>query len=148
MTEEEVIDDTAEQFADFDLADRGIRLGNNTVDTIGFLFLVFLHAQVFELFPGFIPEEGSPFLGIYFFVLYVSYHALFEQFLGKTPGKYLTRTHVVTITGEKPTLRTLLIRNACRLIPFDALSFLLTQRGLHDELSKTCVVHDQPKHEA
>ncbi len=125
------------------IADKGTRLGNHLVDTFGFFFIMFLHAMVFDSLLGIIPEEGSPLLGIYSILLYVFYHALFEHFLGKTPGKFLSKTHVLTVDGQKPTFLNLLGRNFCRLIPFDNISFLFSKQGWHDEFSKTCVVYDK-----
>ena len=124
------------------LADKSTRFGNYFVDTIGFLLLLFLHAIILDGLLGVIPEEGSPILGIYFFVLYFFYHALFEYFLRKTPGKLFSRTHVVTVNGLQPTFANILGRNLCRLIPLDNISFLLSKRGWHDEFSNTCVVYD------
>ena len=126
----------------FRIANKSTRFVNHLVDTIVVFFIIFLHAMVLDRLPVVIPEDGSPILGMYFFVLYVFYHALFEYFLGKTPGKYLSKTHVVTVYGLRPTFRNILGRNFCRLIPFDNISFLYTNRGFHDEFSKTSVVYD------
>jgi len=76
----------------------------------------------------------------YFFVLYFGYHFLFEYFCGRTIGKFITKTKVVGPEGEKPGVRTLFIRNICRLIPFDNFSFLLSQTGWHDSISETQVI--------
>ena len=43
--------------------------------------------------------------------------------------------------GEEPKPKAIMIRSLCRLIPFDALSFLGTNgKGWHDNLSNTYVV--------
>jgi hypothetical protein len=48
---------------------------------------------------------------------------------------------VVDENGNKPEYQTIMIRSLCRLIPFDALSFLgATSRGWHDSISRTYVV--------
>ena len=124
------------------LVNKSTRFGNHIADTIGFFLLLFLHALVLDGLLGIVPEDGSNILGIYFFVLYVLYHALFEHFFGKTPGKFFSKTHVVTIHGERPSFMNIIGRNLCRLIPFDYISFLICKRGWHDEFSKTCVVYD------
>jgi uncharacterized RDD family membrane protein YckC len=126
----------------FKLADKGTRLANHIVDSIGFYFLIFLHAMILDGYLGIIPKDGSPLLGIYAFVLYIFYHTLFEYFLGKTPGKFLTKTHVKTINGLRPSFAKVLKRNLCRLIPLDNISFLIFKHGWHDKISKTCVVYD------
>jgi uncharacterized RDD family membrane protein YckC len=124
------------------LVEKITRFGNHIIDTIGFFFIIFLHAMLFETFKVVIPEDGSTFLGVYTLVLYVMYHTLFEHYFSKTPGKFLTKTRVVTIEGNRPSFLTILRRNLCRLIPLDNISFLISKRGWHDEFSKTMVVYD------
>lgn len=124
-----------------DYATKGTRFGNNFVDTIIVFFLVFLHAMVLDGWLEVIPEDGSPFLGIYFFVLYVLYHLIMEYYFGRTLGKYFTGTIVIDSNGNKPKFKSLLIRNLCRLIPFDPISFLVSDRGWHDSISETYVVN-------
>lgn len=141
MTTKTIIDNVSEK-STTRLADKGTRFGNHIIDTIGFFFITFLHAMIFDELLGINPEGGSPLLGIYFFVLYVMYHALFEHFFSKTPGKFITKTHVVTIDGQRPTFIDILGRNLCRLIPLDNVSFLISKSGWHDEFSKTLVVYD------
>lgn len=127
------------------LADTGTRFGHGIIDTIGFYFVIFLHAMILDEWLGIIPEGGSNWLGIYFFFLYVMFHTLFEHFFGKTPGKFLTKTKVVKKDGSKPTFMNILGRNTARLIPFDALSYLFSDRGWHDHISETYVVVDKKK---
>jgi len=115
------------------------RLGNHIIDTIGVIIVVAIHAVIFDGWLHIMPEDGSPLLGIYFFFLYFLYHFLFEYFFSQTPGKFVTNTKVVDEDGNKPSLKTLLIRNLCRLIPLDNFSFLIGD-GWHDEFSGTEVV--------
>jgi uncharacterized RDD family membrane protein YckC len=71
------------------------------------------------------------------------YYFLSEHFLnGKTVGKYLTKTRAVTKDGYPMKPGRTAIRSLCRLIPFDALSFL-GNRGWHDSISRTIVVEDR-----
>jgi uncharacterized RDD family membrane protein YckC len=57
-------------------------------------------------------------------------------------GKWITQTIVVDENGEKPNSETILVRSLCRLIPFNAISFLgISGRGWHDTISKTYVVN-------
>lgn len=75
------------------------------------------------------------------FIAGMLYFTCFEYYSGRTIAKYITKTKVVTENGEKPKLKTVLIRSACRFIPFEQLSFFSsTKSGLHDVLSKTMVV--------
>jgi len=74
-------------------------------------------------------------------VLVLIYYNLFEIFTSRTLGKFITKTIVVDENGNKPEYQTIMIRSLCRLIPFDALSFLgATSRGWHDSISRTYVV--------
>ncbi|MBL7941622.1 MAG: RDD family protein [Flavobacteriales bacterium] len=71
------------------------------------------------------------------------YYFLCEHFMnGKTPGKFLTRTRAVTRDGYRMKPGRTAIRSLCRLIPFDALSFL-GNHGWHDTISRTIVVEDR-----
>ncbi|WP_349663302.1 RDD family protein [Cellulophaga lytica] len=45
----------------------------------------------------------------------------------KTIGKFVTKTKVVKMNGEKPTDGDIMTRTFCRLIPFDRLSFLFVK---------------------
>lgn len=73
--------------------------------------------------------------------LMILYYFIFESLTYKTLGKYATNTKVVMHNGEAPTPKILFIRTLCRLIPFDALSFLGSKgKGWHDNLSKTYVI--------
>lgn len=75
-------------------------------------------------------------------VISLVYYNFFEIVTARTVGKYLTQTIVVDENGEKPNHETILIRSLCRLIPFNALSFLgISGRGWHDTISKTYVVN-------
>lgn len=76
--------------------------------------------------------ELLPFMFVYFAAIEYTTHSSF--------GKILTKTKVVTFDFEKPTLRHILIRTACRFVPFDALSFVFDYTGWHDAWSKTRVV--------
>lgn len=79
---------------------------------------------------------------IYFAVL-ILYYAIFEATTGKTIAKYVTKTKVVSNSGLKPTLKSIIIRTLCRFIPLDAISFLLNDGvGWHDTISNTVVVNE------
>lgn len=74
-------------------------------------------------------------------VVYFAYYIGMEVSGGKTVGKYVTGTQVMTEDGELPSAGTVVIRTLCRIIPFEAFSFFgSTPRGWHDKLSKTRVV--------
>lgn len=68
------------------------------------------------------------------------YYTLTEGLFGRSLGKFITGTIVVDENGEKPTLGIAFKRSLCRLIPFDAFTFLGGSRGWHDSISNTYVV--------
>ena len=81
--------------------------------------------------------------GLLFYVPYMLYHPIMEYYYGKTVAKMMTKTTVVNLDGSKLTFGGAVIRSLCRLIPFDAFSFLgSTAVGWHDSISKTRVVKD------
>jgi len=122
------------------IADKGTRFGNHFIDNIAVIVLVMLNAFLLDGLLHVIPEDGSLWLALYFFVLYFGYHFLFEYFCGRTIGKFITKTKVVDLNGDKPNIKTLFIRNICRLIPFDNVSFLFGETGWHDSISETQVI--------
>lgn len=75
-------------------------------------------------------------------VITVFFYFLTETLLkGKTVGKLITKTIVVNEHGEVPDSGVIFVRSFCRMIPFNALSFLGEYaRGWHDSISKTYVV--------
>lgn len=69
------------------------------------------------------------------------YYFLMEHFLnGRTVGKYITGTKVISTDGTQPTSQQILYRNLTRLIPFDGLSFF-GMNGWHDSWSDTRVIN-------
>ncbi|MDJ1470528.1 RDD family protein [Xanthocytophaga flava] len=82
---------------------------------------------------------------ITFFFQITCYYIPLEYFSGKTIGKMITRTKVVTEEGEKPDFGTIVGRNCVRIISFEVFSFLSeTPVGWHDKASGTMVVDDIP----
>jgi len=68
------------------------------------------------------------------------YYIFFEGIFGKSLAKFITKTKVVDKNFLKPRLFQIFIRTIVRLIPFEFLSFIKSDIGLHDNLSKTYVV--------
>lgn len=58
---------------------------------------------------------------------------------GRTIGKYITGTRVLSSDGTQPTLQDYFIRNISRLVPFDSFSFF-GYNGWHDNWSNTRVI--------
>ncbi len=59
---------------------------------------------------------------------------------GKTIGKYITGSRVVSTDGTDPSFNQYLIRNIARLVPFEPFSFF-TEDGWHDRWSDTRVIN-------
>lgn len=75
------------------------------------------------------------------FLMYVGYYCILEGVYGRTVGKMLTGTKVVTEEGKKPSFSQIIGRTLGRLIPFEFITFLSTRPiGLHDSLSKTVLI--------
>tara|TARA_R110002050_G_scaffold57866_7_gene130234 strand:- start:22557 stop:23063 length:507 start_codon:yes stop_codon:yes gene_type:complete len=75
------------------------------------------------------------------YLIMLIYYFSMEVFTFRTLGKYVTKTKVVLANGQDPTYQDILKRSFCRMIPFDALSFLGTiGKGWHDSISNTFVV--------
>jgi len=73
-------------------------------------------------------------------VIWVIYYTLCEGATkGRTLGKLVTRTKVLTDEGENITWRIAFRRSLCRLIPFEQFSGFGCHPS-HDTFTKTCVV--------
>jgi uncharacterized RDD family membrane protein YckC len=127
----------------FNLADKGARIGNCLIDgvviSIIVLSLVYL---IFQLYPE-INSPDSIAFEILYLLCFAFYYFFFELVFQKTPGKFLTKTRVVDNHGNNPSAARLALRTLIRFVPFEVLSFLFGTTGLHDVLSKTKVVRDK-----
>ena len=130
---------------DFNVVGLGTRFVNSLIDTLLLYVIGFIIALIMFIFSGLSS-------GIDLLVGTIGYLLLFGSFFGyyiimeikyqKTIGKFITKTKVVNLNGDKPKSKDIIIRTLCRLIPFDALSFLFAKNGFHDIISKTRVVKD------
>jgi uncharacterized RDD family membrane protein YckC len=70
------------------------------------------------------------------------YYTFSEFIFGKTIGKIMSGTQVISIDGSRPNFKQCLVRSLVRLIPYDTISIYFGKKGvcLHDYLSKTMVV--------
>lgn len=95
----------------------------------------------YGLYDFFIESESRLIDYIFGIIITLIYYNIFETATSRSIGKYITKTKVVLVDGSKPKFDEILIRTLCRLIPFNALSFLGDLgKGWHDTLSKTYVV--------
>ena len=119
------------------------RLAHYIVDTIARIFIMFFLLNIADLldqFNLFGFATFFAFLAVFFFFLY---YPIMEYSYGKTLGKMITKSSVVDVNGSKITFLQAAGRTLCRLIPFDAFSFLGSDAiGWHDSISRTRVVKD------
>lgn len=123
-----------------DYANKTTRFFNHVIDILFFWILWIAHVFLFDVETVADLSSGVVRI-IYFTIFFFLYHFLFELLFGRTIGKFITGTKVIDEDGNKPNFLTLLVRNAGRLIPFNAISFLLFKAGWHDAISKTTVVN-------
>ena len=145
IKEKATVEKAQKQKVDSDVVGSGIRFINFLIDFIVWLVLASIISFIIGLFVPVTPENQgilTLFVYILFFASFISYYAIMEIKFQKTVGKFVTKTKVVTMNGEKPENGDIITRTFCRLIPFDRLSFLFVKNGIHDFLSKTKVVKD------
>ena len=139
-----------EKNTSFDEASLDKRFANLLLDSI----ILFIINFMFSLFIGLLLIFTSPLMfdkftnlglfGNYLigFVIGTIYYTLFEMYFGRTLGKFITKTKVVSTNGDKPSLNVIFIRTLCRYIPFEAFSYLGSSKsGWHDKLSGTKVIN-------
>ncbi|MDR3273455.1 MAG: RDD family protein [Flavobacteriaceae bacterium] len=104
-----------------------------TVDFFKDIVAVFLHTEV-------MPTNSDLFWNITVIILLFLYYFVVESVTkGKTVGKLITGTKVVTEEGEIPTANQFLIRTLTRFVPFEPLSFF-GEINWHDKWSHTRVI--------
>jgi uncharacterized RDD family membrane protein YckC len=135
------------QKVDSNVVSSGIRFLHYIID---FIIAYLLILVIFIVLGLFINPTSNSFLGELFTYItilgtFFAYYAIMEIKFQKTIGKFITKTKVVKIDGNKPAVSEILIRTICRLIPFDGISYLFVKNGLHDYLSKTKVIKDNAK---
>lgn len=130
-------------------ASLGIRFLNNLIDLFVLVILNFAITITFDILYTFTGIEYFYFYGnggiwmeflignINCFIYYFS----MENFLnGRTVGKYITGTKVISTDATRPTTQQIIYRNLARLVPFDGLSFFGVN-GWHDSWSDTRVIN-------
>ncbi|NJO03475.1 MAG: RDD family protein [Bacteroidia bacterium] len=129
------------------LASHGQRLANFLIDLVvisvaSFAVTVAI-ALAFDAVDSFDDKTFGSVFNLVSTLGFLVYYLVMESGTGKTVGKYITRTKVVTHNGDLPSTVTVLGRSAARLIPLEFFSFLGAQGvGWHDSLSGTYVIQD------
>lgn len=115
--------------------DTKTRLLNFIIDSFFYLFTI---TAIVFFTQELIPKDNAR---IIFIIGYFAYFFVFELAFGKTVGKMITKTRVVSEHGKaKPTVVQILTRTLIRVIPIYFLSHLFIGKGLHDYFSKTILI--------
>lgn len=126
-------------------ADKGVRVGNFLIDTIVLSIIILPAYVIISYYIPSILEKNSIEFNILFYSVFFCYYFLSELLFGKTVGKLLTKTVVVSKGGNKPSVLSLIFRTLIRMIPIEGFAFLFGSAGLHDLLSKTIVIKEKSK---
>ena len=138
IREKVTIEKQQKQKVDSNVVGSGIRFLNFIID-----FIIWLILAAILTFPLNANDGTHMLIGyMVMFVSFITYYIIMEIKFQKTIGKFITKTKVVKMNGEKPENSDIITRTFCRLIPFDRISFLFTKNGFHDNLSKTKVIKD------
>ena len=129
------------------LASQGQRFLHYLIDNVIIyaiiLIIIFLTALVSALVGFYGVGEWIDGLDAGWYLIYfgfmIGYYVLFEGYFSRSVAKFITKTIVVNEDGSKPDYGTILRRSACRIIPFDPLSFI-GGRGWHDKIPEIYVV--------
>lgn len=123
------------------------RLLNFILDSIFFLLiygvltLIYLIVYVKATPPE---ADSDPIVTLLPYILiipgYFLYYFISEYFFHPTFAKRITKTKVVSINQSSIKLKQIVIRTIARIIPFEAASYMVTEVGMHDILSKTMVI--------
>jgi uncharacterized RDD family membrane protein YckC len=147
---------TESAVAEFSPASGWKRFANYMVDIVFIYYIIFNYLDVVRYWSflnrngyrysyrdsyGYIPVL-VPLISLMF------YYFILEGIFNTTAGKCATNTVVVNSSGEVPSVGQRLGRTLCRLIPFEAFSFLgKNARGWHDTITDTYVVASTDKYE-
>ena len=129
------------------VADKNRRFLNFLIDTVtycaltvavGFLLGVLsVITQIDLLF--FLGNQAAEWVfGIGIILLY---YIPLEYYTGRSLGKFLTGTYVVSTDGSKPTFKQIFLRSLARIVPFEPFSFLGKNSGWHDKWTNTQVCY-------
>lgn len=131
------------------LSDAGKRFLTYLIDSVILFILVLIFTIIgsifiYSIYGEELNENSGSFVILYYglyAILYFGYYGFMESGIGKTVGKLIMGTKVVTAGGETPDFGTCLLRTLIRLVPFEAFSMLGSNaRGWHDSWTNTYVV--------
>lgn len=126
----------------------GQRLANYLIDVVIFYIVIFviLVPLVLGMATYGSAETAGGFIAITYLVtfgLFFAYYIFMEGGKGKTIGKMVTKTKVVTTDGSPMTFGKAALRTLIRMVPIEFISVFLDTSMWHDRWSNTMVVKDK-----
>jgi len=119
----------------------GTRALNFFIDTVTLMVIAMLLFRWYNWYVMYWRYTPLNF-GWFFFGTAMVYYTLLEGIFAKTPGKWFTRSRVVTLSGKRPNLAVILWRSLLRLTIIDLFFGPFLNGPLHDYASKTMVIED------
>lgn len=131
INEQIIVEKQQIEKVDSNIVGSGIRFVNFLINFIVWLIIAFIVSFIIGIF---VQPAEQRLLTLFGYVLifgtHIAYYAIMEIKFQKTVGKFVTKTKVVTMNGEKPTDGDIIARTFCRLISFDRLSFPFVKNGI------------------
>ncbi|RBL88445.1 RDD family protein [Chitinophaga flava] len=119
-----------------ELASKGLRFANYLVDFL-VIFVVLICLMNFA-------QLAMAEIQVIYIVFFLLYYSIMEGLMnGRTIGKMVTGTRVVTRDNEPISFGKALGRSASRLVPFEAFSLLFGDAAWHDNWTNTIVVKNK-----
>jgi uncharacterized RDD family membrane protein YckC len=127
------------------LATSGKRFVTFLIDRVATLGLVYLVASLITEFASLdIRVQLSEIPGIDYILSYIIYYLFYvvlEGTTGRSLGKFITGTKVLSSNYERASLLQIMGRSLVRLVPFEQFSILFGKEGMwHDQASNTITV--------
>lgn len=133
-----------EKKAEFVAASLGKRAVNYIIDIFFVAFIFAIIANVFNISTTLTVENKDNSSVILFITFFSLYYILLEYKFGKTIGKFITRTRVVSTNGNDLSIGQCIGRFLCRIIPLEWISGIIMHGVFwHDSIPNTLVVDDK-----
>ena len=139
ISEKLSLEKNTQEIFDKSIVSSTLRFVNFIIDFISFFVIYFILTSMAILIFNIDTNTNILPIWILMIISFFINYAFLEYKFQKTIGKFITKTKVVNLNGEKPSLNDIMVRTLCRLIPFDRLSFLFAKNGFHDRISNTRV---------
>jgi len=101
------------------------RMFNTLIDTMIIMAIFSLFGNLEDLKNALIAKSSNNNALSIFATIFVLYYPIFEYFFGKTVGKFITKTKVISNDGNKVSLLQCIGRVFSRFLPFEYLSFII-----------------------